>query len=233
MQEWEISVKHPPGPLCVQGCCCWLPWRGSCSSSVTTQECSFSYILRAVLATGAFVSQHSFADWPVGRGKGRNTSSMAVLPLGKEGSSVWWHRPRGHSAMGSPCSPRLYGEKSQGCGCPHAHKWNERGCFLSPRTVRLCPGKQYYPILATAPLGHSQAWFDSQESPEADLCWQLVYSHPVLSTGTVTSMDSGCSLPVGISAWECCQALLSLPLQTWPSGIPDKGPATWGATASS
>lgn len=37
-----------------------------------------------------------------------------------------------------------------------------------------------------------------------------------LSMEAVTSVDSGCSLPVGIRAWECFQALLSLWLQTWP-----------------
>lgn len=96
MEEWGICLKNPFGTLCVQGCCrIYLPCRRSRSASVTALAGSFPYVLGAAWTTEAFVSQHIFADQLVGRRRGRNTSSTAVLPLGKEGSSVWWHRPQG------------------------------------------------------------------------------------------------------------------------------------------
>lgn len=82
--------------------------RRSCSGSATAQECCFLCGLGVAQTTEAFVSQHIFADSPAGRRKERNTLSMAVLPLGKESSSVLQHSPWGHGAgpaTGSPVSP--------------------------------------------------------------------------------------------------------------------------------
>lgn len=109
----------------------------------------FPCILRAALTTEAFVSQHIFADWLVGRRRGRKTSSMAVLPLGKEGSSVRWHRPwaQCRTCPGFPLLTSCLWREGPRLGAAPVliNSSVPASALLSPLpqdTVRLFPGKK-------------------------------------------------------------------------------------------
>ena len=122
----NLFKKNPFGTLCVQDCCrSYLPCRRSCSGSVTAQERSFPYILGTAWTTEAFVSQHLFAERPVGRRKGRNASRRLCFPWERRALLCGGTELRG-TVQDLPWVPLAHltpvERRATACGCPHAHK---------------------------------------------------------------------------------------------------------------
>lgn len=100
-------------------------------------------------------------------------------------------------ALSSPCSPCPYGEKERGLWLPPGSEMQvcllEHVCLLSP-CLTLSREKNR-PVPAAALLRHHRC------DLTAGRAWRPI-------PGGSGSTGSGCSLPLGINAWECFQALL-------------------------
>lgn len=219
MEAWGIGLKIPAVPLRAglpqefsvgeAAAALWLPRR---APLLYPRSCPAH---RGICIPAQLCGQ------PVGRRKGRNTS----FPKGSTAveDSLCGATDLGDVQRTSPEFPlltlSLWREGARLVAAPRLRNASvpARACLSSLPLFDSFPGKKSSRSSCCSPQT-SQVWFDSRESPETHPWWQWEHGLGLLP-----------------ATWHQCLGMLpgSPRLQMQPWGIPDKGPAGWGATASS